>query len=74
LLFIFIISYISKTEIDVSQLLQKAVKQTKNINSNFTHILKITSNMFVNSSEISVQEAVYNILGMHLSYASRKFG
>jgi hypothetical protein len=48
------------------------VKQTKNLNSNVTHRLKIISNVFVNSSEISVQEAVYNILGMHLSYCSRK--
>jgi hypothetical protein len=67
-----LISYISKTEKNISQLLQNAVKQTKNLNSNVTHRLKIISNVFVNSSEISVQEAVYNILGMHLSYCSRK--
>ncbi len=48
------------------------MKQTKNSNSNVTHRLKIISNGFVNSSEISVQEAVYNILGMHLLFSSRK--
>ena len=67
----YIVSYISKTEKDISNLLKKAVHQTKNSNSSISNRLKIISNVFVNSSEISVQEVVYNILGMRVSYASR---
>jgi len=67
----YIVSYINKSQRGMSDLIKRAVLKAQYCNSSISQRLKTISNVFVNSSEIGVQEAVYNILSMKVSFSSR---
>jgi hypothetical protein len=58
----YIVSYISKAQKGMSELLRKACAEAKEGNSNVKQQVRDIGNKFLNSVEISAQEAVYIIL------------
>ena len=58
----YIVSYISKAEKGMSELLRKAVAEAKEGNTNIKQQVRDIGNKFLNSVEISAQEAVYVVL------------
>ena len=54
----YIVSYISKAQKGMSQLLQRACDETRDGNSSLKQQVRDIGNRFVNSVEISAQEAV----------------
>ncbi|XP_041863244.1 uncharacterized protein LOC121653673 isoform X1 [Melanotaenia boesemani] len=70
---VYIISYISKSEKEVGLLLSKAHKEaTKDDNVSAKEALKQIGSVYLNSRDVSAQEAVYRLTGMHLKENSRK--
>ncbi len=65
------VDYISKSENGMSKLLREALNELKKGNSTVRERLRVIANKFLNSSEISAQEAVYHILSIPLSVSSR---
>ena len=65
------VNYISKSENGMSKLLRDALNELKQGNSTLKERLRVIANKFLNSSEISAQEAVYHILSIPLSISSR---
>ena len=65
------VDYISKSENGMSKLLREALNELKNGNNTVKERLRVIANKFLNSSEISAQEAVYHILSIPLSSSSR---
>ena len=59
---VYIVSYISKAQKGMSQLLRKACDEAKKGNSNIKQQVRDIGNKFLNSVEISAQEAVYLVL------------
>lgn len=68
----YILNYINKANKGMSKLLRRIVEETRRGNSTLKERLRLICNKFLNSSEISAQEAVYYILGLSVSHASRK--
>ena len=58
----YIVSYISKAQKGMSELLQKACAEAKEGNANVKQQVRDIGNKFLNSVEISAQEAIYIIL------------
>ena len=65
------VDYISKSENGMSKLLRDALNELKQGNNTVKQRLRVIANKFLNSSEISAQEAVYHILSIPLSISSR---
>ena len=55
----------------MSKLLREALNELKKGNNTVKERLRVIANKFLNSSEISAQEAVYHILSIPLSTSSR---
>ena len=65
----YIVSYISKAQKGISELLRKACVETRN--ANIKQQVRDIGNKFLNSVEISAQEAVYVILQLPMQKSSR---
>ena len=59
---VYIVSYISKAQKGMSELLRKACDEAKNGNAGIKQQVRDIGNKFLNSVEMSVQEAVYLVL------------
>ena len=68
----YIVSYISKAQKGMSELLQKACAEAKEGNANVKQQVRDIGNKFLNSIEISAQEAVYIILLLPMRKSSRE--
>jgi hypothetical protein len=68
---VYIVSYISKAQKGMSELLRKAVAEAKEGNTNIKQQVRDIGNKFLNSVEISTQEAVYVVLQLPMRKASR---
>ena len=66
----YIVSYISKAQKEMSELLRRAVAEANEGNTNIKQVRDI-GNKFLNSVEISAQEAVYVVLQLPMRKASR---
>ena len=66
----YIVSYISKAQKGMSELLHKAVEEAKEENTNIKQQVHDVGNKFLNSVEISAQEAVYVVLQLPMRKAS----
>ncbi|KAJ1528130.1 hypothetical protein ONE63_008044 [Megalurothrips usitatus] len=58
----YIIDYINKSSRGMSQLMRTVLQQIREGNDSLRDCLKKISNTFYNNSELSIQEAAYNIL------------
>ncbi|CAG4978798.1 unnamed protein product [Parnassius apollo] len=67
---VYIVDYINKADRGMSRLLREALDEAKIGNKSVKDSLRIVSNVFLNSSEISAQEAIYVLTGLPLSRAS----
>ena len=68
----YIVSYISKAQKGMSQLLQKACHEAREGKSSIKQQVRDIGNKFLNSVEISAQEAVYIVLQLPMRKSSRK--
>ena len=67
----YIVSYISKAQKGMSELLRQACDEARKGNSSINHCRDI-GNKFLNSVEISAQEAVYIVLQLPMKKSSRQ--
>jgi hypothetical protein len=67
----YIVSYISKAQKGMSDLLHNACAEAKEGNSTIKQQVRDIGNKFLNSVEISAQEAVYLILQLPMRKSSR---
>lgn len=67
---VYIISYISKSEHEIGQLLDVAQKEAFNGNLDTKEALKQIGSIYLHSREVSAQEPVYRLTGMHLTDSS----
>ena len=67
----YILSYITKSQRDMSRLLEKASEEAKAGNKDITNRVRHIGNKFLNAVEISAQEAVYLVLQIPLRCSSR---
>ncbi|XP_046810029.1 uncharacterized protein LOC124420612 [Lucilia cuprina] len=63
----YIVNYINKSNRGVSKILQEVMEEIRAGNFTVKQRLQHIGNKFISASEVSAQEASYNILGMHLS-------
>jgi hypothetical protein len=68
----YIIDYISKSDRGMSNVMREVLKQVREGNETLRRSLINISNTFYNNSELSIQEACYNILQLHLSESSEE--
>ena len=68
----YIVSYISKAQKGMSELLQKACAEAKEGNSSIKRQVRDIGNKFLNSVEISAQEAVYITLQLPMRKSCRQ--
>ncbi|XP_026114512.1 uncharacterized protein LOC113092934 isoform X2 [Carassius auratus] len=69
---VYIISYITKAEQEMGLLLQRAQNEAMNGNLEARSSLKMLGSVYLHNREVSAQEAVYRLTGMHLKECSRK--
>lgn len=69
---VYIISYITKAEQEMGLLLQLAQNELMNQNLESKSALKMLGSVYLHNREISAQEAVFRLTGMHLKGCSRK--
>lgn len=67
---VYIVDYINKADRGMSRLLREALHEARKGNKSIKESLRSVSNVFLNSSEISAQEAIYVLAGLPLSRAS----
>ena len=67
----YIVSYITKSSRGMSKLLARATKEARSGNTDIKEAMRHISNQFLNSVEISAQEATYLALGLPLKKSSR---
>jgi hypothetical protein len=67
----YIVSYVSKAQKGMSDLLRNACAEAKEGNSTIKQQVRDIGNKFLNSIEISAQEAVYIILQLPMRKSSR---
>ncbi|XP_053402924.1 uncharacterized protein LOC123548901 [Mercenaria mercenaria] len=67
----YIVSYISKSQRGMSNLLHAAAKEARNGNLDIKRQVRHIGNVFSNSVEVSAQEAVYLVLQMPLTKSTR---
>jgi hypothetical protein len=68
----YIIDYVNKSDRGLSNVLETALQEIRNGNHSIRDIFKTISSTFYNNSEMSVQEACYNILQLRMSEASEQ--
>ena len=68
----YIVSYISKAQKGMSQLLQRAYEEARAGNSSIKQQVRDIGNQFLNAVEISAQEAVYIVLQLPMRKRSRE--
>ena len=68
----YIVSYISKSQKGMSQLLRRACDEARAGNSSIKQQVRDIGNQFLNSVEISAQEAVYIVLQLPMRRSSRQ--
>ena len=68
----YIVSYISKAQRGMSQLLQRACEEARAGNSSIKQQVRDICNQFLNAVEISAQEAVYIVLQLPMRKSSRE--
>ena len=66
------VSYISKAQKGMSELLRQACAEARKGNSSIKLQVGDIGNKFLNSAEISAQEAVYNVLHLPMKKSSRQ--
>ena len=66
----YIVNYINKESRGLSLNLDKVAKECEANNKSVKDTIKALGNVFVNTSEISVQECIYVLLGIPLTYFS----
>ena len=66
----YIVSYISKAQKGMSELLRQASAEARKGNSNIKQQVRDIGNKFLNSVEISAQEAVYIVLQLPMKKSS----
>ena len=66
------VSYISKAQKGMSELLRQACAEARKGNSSIKLQVRDIGNKFLNSAEISAQEAVYNVLHLPMKKSSRQ--
>ena len=69
---IYIVSYISKAQKGMSELLRTACEEAKRGNSSIKQQVRDIGNRFLNNVEISAQEAVYIVLQLPMRKSSRQ--
>ncbi|CAB3987663.1 Hypothetical predicted protein [Paramuricea clavata] len=69
---IYIVSYISKAQKGMSELLRTAYEEAKRGNSSIKQQVRDIGNRFLNNVEISAQEAVYIVLQLPMRKSSRQ--
>ncbi|XP_071855229.1 uncharacterized protein [Apostichopus japonicus] len=69
----YIVSYISKGQRGMSNLMQRATSEAREGNMDIKQQVRHIGNKFLNHVEMSAQEAVYLVLQMSLRKASRQF-
>ncbi|XP_070531546.1 uncharacterized protein [Ptychodera flava] len=69
----YIVSYISKAQRGMSNLLERATKEAREGNKDIKDRVRHIGNKFLNHVEVSAQEAVYLVLQMSLRRATRDF-
>lgn len=67
----YIVSYIQKTNRGLSLALSKVKDEFKNDPQGVRDQVKVIGNIFLNGTEISIQECVYMLLGLPMCYMSR---
>ena len=67
----YIVSYISKAQRGMSNLLHKATNEARENPTDLPRQVRQIGNAFINHVEISAQEAIYFVLQMHLRQSSR---
>jgi len=68
----YIVSYISRAQKGMSQLLQRACDEARDGNSSIKQQVRDIGNKFLSSVEISAQEAVYIVLQLPMRKSSRE--
>ncbi|KAJ8018963.1 hypothetical protein HOLleu_42737 [Holothuria leucospilota] len=68
----YIVSYISKGQRGMSNLMQRATKEARDGNQDIRQRVRHIGNTFLNHVELSAQEAVYLVLQMSLRKATRQ--
>ena len=68
----YIVSYISKAQKGMSELLRQACDEARKGNSSIKQQVRDIGNKFLNSVEISAQEAVYIVLQLPMKKSSRQ--
>ena len=68
----YIVSYISKAQKGMSELLRQACAEARKGNTNIKQQVRDIGNKFLNSVEISAQEAVYIVLQLPMKKSSRQ--
>ena len=67
----YILSYISKAETEMGDLLQNAKKEADDGNVDAVTAMRQIGNVYLQNREVSAQEAVYRVCGLHLKQSSR---
>lgn len=67
----YILSYISKAEAEVGELLAAAQRDTRVENNDAAFAMKEISHVYIQNREVSTQEAVYRICNIHLKECSQ---
>ena len=68
----YIVSYISKTEREIGDLLKRAQQEAKEGNNEPVHQLRRLGNIYLHNREVSIMEAIYRVTGMNLKNCSRE--
>ena len=68
----YIVSYISKAQKGMSELLKKAYEEARKGNSSIKQQVRDIGNKFLNNVEVSAQEAVYIVLQLPMRKSSRQ--
>lgn len=68
----YIVSYISKAERELGDLLRNAQTEAKEGHLEPMQQLRKLGNVYLHSREVSIMEAVYRVTGMHLKQSSRQ--
>ncbi|XP_062600308.1 uncharacterized protein LOC134261943 [Saccostrea cucullata] len=68
----YILSYISKAEAEVGELIGNAQKEAREGNKDAATAMKHIAQVYVQNREVSAQEAVFRVCSMHLKECSRE--
>lgn len=69
----YILSYISKAEMEMGDLLKNAQKEAYDGNTDAADAMRKIGHAYLQNRELSAQEAVYRVSGLHLKECSRSY-